>query len=190
MPATIVVVPSANTTFVKFSQYAKGIMASVMLLGIVTSVRLEQAANANCPIVLTPSDNVKSVNPIQYINAYSPIDSTLAGIVTSVRLEQATNANCPIDVTVSGIVMSFNPTQPQNAPAPIDVTSSTNLTEVSVVFDSSMFTSPPTAFLPHHAAVAPDALRSASVVTVIGTRLSSDALYLPLSSFDTFRSAI
>ena len=190
MLATIVVVPSANTTFVKFSQYAKGIMASVMLLGIVTSVRLEQIANASCPIVLTPSDNVKSVNPIQYTNAFSPIDSTLDGIVILVSPMHIPNAASPIDITVSGIMMSFNPTQPQNAPAPIDVTPSTNLTEASVVFGSSIFPSPPTAVLPHHAAVAPDVFRSALVVTVIGTSPSSDALYLPLSSFDTFRSAI
>ena len=56
------------------------------------------------------------------MNAYWPIDVTLAGMVMLARLVQYPNAAPPIDVTLVGMVTLVRLVQPLNASAPIDVT--------------------------------------------------------------------
>ena len=80
-------------------------------LGIETVVNAEQPEKAYCPMAVTPSPIVKSVNEEQFLKAEDPMLVTPLGIETVVNAEQPEKAYCPMAVTPSPIVKSVNEEQ-------------------------------------------------------------------------------
>ena len=93
-----------------------------------TEVRPLQYPNAYSPIEVTLLGMVKEVRPLQPANAERPIEVTLLGMVKEVRPLQPANAELPIEVTLLGMVKEVRPLQPSNAELPIDVTLLPNIT--------------------------------------------------------------
>ena len=81
-----------------------------------------QFSKADSPMVVTLSDIVKDVNPLQFLKAELPREVTLLGIVTDVSPLQFSKTDSPMVVTLSGIVTASRLLQPKNAEFPSDVT--------------------------------------------------------------------
>ena len=76
-----------------------------MLSGIVTLLRPEQYANAESPMLVTPSPIVMLVRLQHQRHVEAPTFVMLLGIVTLVSLEHAANALVPMLVTLLPNVM-------------------------------------------------------------------------------------